>query len=397
MGDVSSLPTNLADGVHSGDHAAEIREGVLMPGMPERIGRYTVASTLGSGGMGEVFLAFSPAGDPVAVKLIRADRLDPVTRERFEREARAARKVVGTGRVARFLDADPYADRPWMAMDYVPGRTLLEEIDTRGPLPVVQVASLGALLAEGLAAVHAVDLLHRDMKPQNVIMGDYGPVIIDFGLAAFTDATHESLSHSGMIVGTVRCMPPEQAAGNPHVTPAADVYALGTVLLYATAGHYPYDGTRWESIVAQVASPDHAPDLGGVPEALLPLLTAVFAHEPQDRPTVEQVAEACGTLMSAFGVTAAAARQTLIARTAGGGAGVDRLTPEVEDRLRDAAAPLPDADEIPAQPPVEEDLPEASTAEPEPPAPTAPPRPRVPASRRVAEDLRKAYAAKPVL
>ncbi|MFB6888552.1 serine/threonine-protein kinase [Kitasatospora sp. NPDC056327] len=368
-----------------------------MPGVPERIGRYTVASTLGSGGMGEVFLAFSPAGDPVAVKLIRADRLNPLTRERFEREARAARKVVGTGRVARFLDADPYADRPWMAMDYVPGRTLLEEIDARGPLPAVQVASLGALLSEGLAAVHAAELLHRDMKPQNVIMGDYGPVIIDFGLAAFTDATHESLSHSGMIVGTVRCMPPEQAAGRPHVTAAADVYALGTVLLYAAAGHFPYDGTRWESIVAQVASPEHAPDLSGVPEALLPLLTAAFAHEPQDRPTLEQVADACSAVMSAAGVTAAAARQTLIARTAGGGSGAARLTPEVEDRLRDLAEPAPGPDTLPAESPAVEEAPEAPAPEPGPPVPAAPARPRVPASRRVADELRKAYASRPAL
>ncbi|MFF3595637.1 serine/threonine-protein kinase [Kitasatospora indigofera] len=369
-----------------------------MPGMPERIGRYTVARTLGSGGMGEVFLAFTPAGDPVAVKLIRPDRLDPVTRERFEREARAARKMVGTGRVARFLDSDPYADRPWMAMDYVPGRTLLEEIDTRGPLPAVQTASLGALLAEGLAAVHAAELLHRDMKPQNVIMGDYGPVIIDFGLAAFTDATHESLSHSGMIVGTVRCMPPEQAAGHPHVTAAADVYALGTVLLYAAAGHYPYDGTRWESIVAQVANPEQAPDLSGVPEALLPLLSAMFAHAPQDRPTIEQVADGCGAVMAAAGVAAATARQALIARTGGGAAGGDRLTVEVEDRLREVSVLLPEPVEAPAEPSAAGDLPEApSVGEPGVPRAAAPARPRAPASQRVAEELRKAYASKPAL
>lgn len=374
-----------------------MREGGSgMPGMPERIGRFTVARALGSGGMGEVFLAYSAAGDPVAVKLIRADRLDPVTRERFEREARAARQVIGTGRVARFLDADPYADRPWMAMEYVPGRTLLDEVDARGPLPAVQTASLGALLAEGLGAVHAAGLLHRDMKPQNVVMGDYGPVIIDFGLAAFTDATQESLSHSGMIVGTVRCMPPEQAAGHPHVTAAADVYALGTVLLYAVAGHYPYDGTGWQSIVAQVADPDRAPDLGGVPEPLLPLLSAVFAHDPQDRPTVGQVAEGCGAVMAGFGVAPAAARQQLIARTAGGSAGVDRLTVEVEDRLADGSEAPSAPAEVPEEAPVV--LPVGPpTGEPGPAGPSAPAGPRVPASQRVAEELRKAYALQPGL
>ncbi|WP_243877911.1 hypothetical protein [Streptomyces sp. SUK 48] len=96
-----------------------------MSGVPTRIGRYTVARELGSGGMGEVYLAYTPAGDPVAVKVIRNDKLDPLTRARFEKEALIARTVIGTNRVARFPDADPYADRPWLAMEYVAGRTLL--------------------------------------------------------------------------------------------------------------------------------------------------------------------------------------------------------------------------------------------------------------------------------
>jgi eukaryotic-like serine/threonine-protein kinase len=255
-----------------------------MVGMSERIGRYTVAKELGSGGMGEVYLAYTPGGDPVAVKRIRSDKLDPLMRARFEREALIARTVVGTNRVARFLDADPFADRPWLAMEYVAGRTLLACVDENGVLPVPLVASLGALLAEGLSAVHEAGLLHRDLKPQNVIMGTEGPTIIDFGLGAFMDAAKESLSHSGMIIGTVRCMPPEQASGHPKVTAAADVYALGTVLLYAAARHYPYDGAAWEAIAVQVANPDIGPDLGGVPEELRPLIASTLAHLPEDRP-----------------------------------------------------------------------------------------------------------------
>ncbi|MFD5131198.1 serine/threonine-protein kinase [Streptomyces olindensis] len=375
---------------------------------PTLIGRYTVARELGSGGMGEVYLAYSPAGSPVAVKVIRGDKLDPVTRARFEKEALIARTVVGTNRVARFLEADPYADRPWLAMEYVAGRTLLACVDSDGTLPLPLVASLGALLAEGLDAVHRAELLHRDLTPKNVIMGSEGPIIIDFGLSAFADAAQESLSHSGMIIGTVRCMPPEQASGHPHVTPAADVYALGTVLLYAAARHYPYDGSRWEAIVAQIANVGIAPDLSGVPSALVPLLTSMLAYAPEDRPTLDHVADACAGIMAASGMAPADARLALIARSTTGqasGPSVEPLSPAVEKVIAEQAAlfetpasPLdapPGAGEA-AEAGEDEDQ-QGSPAEPpasahKEPAPPSRPR-RPPASERVAGELRAAYAA----
>ncbi|WP_344640674.1 serine/threonine-protein kinase [Kitasatospora cystarginea] len=388
--------------------------------MPTRIGRYTVARKLGCGGMGEVFLAYSPAGDPVAVKLIRADRLDPETRARFEKEAGVARTVIGTNRVARFLDADPYADRPWMAMEYVPGRTLLECVDDDSVLPPLLVASLGALLTEGLGVVHAVGLLHRDLKPQNIILGEYGPVIIDFGLAAFADAAKGSLSKSGSIIGTIRCMPPEQAAGHTtQLSSAADVYGLGTVLLYAAAGHYPYDGARWEAIAAQVTNRDRAPDLSGVPEALLPLIASMLAHEAADRPDLDQVAKACTDLMGQLQLPPAEARRALINRTArrNGKDDIDRTaSPDrnVEDRILQQAVLLDEHDLVSPldgppgalgptvefadtpTPPVDERPMEAMSDET--PADGVPERrPRVPAAQRIAEELRDAYAQKPEL
>ncbi|MEU9126119.1 serine/threonine-protein kinase [Streptomyces sp. NPDC048506] len=398
-----------------------------MAQVPAQIGRYTVERELGSGGMGQVFLAYSPGGDPVAVKLIRSDRLDPATRARFEKEALIARTVVGTNRVARFLDADPYAERPWLAVEYVPGRTVQEHVAGNGPLPAPLVASLGALLAEGLAAVHAVGLLHRDLKPQNVMLGRYGPILIDFGLGAFLDTTKDTLSHSGMIIGTVRCMPPEQALGQKKVKEPADVYGLGTILLYAATGHYPYDGARWEAIATQVTSRQQLPDLSGLPASLIPLVTKMLAHDPADRPALSEVTRQCVAILGEVGLSPANARHALIDVTTASDGGTDtrpvpdgapssslweriaRLAEPLDSDEDEQASPLdrtPETDETtgaaqqaPPGPPVADEpvVPppvagEGSTAATPEPSATIPRVGRRPASWVVAENLRSRYA-----
>jgi serine/threonine protein kinase len=366
--------------------------------LPERIGRYTVVRSLGEGGMGEVFLAYSPAGSPVAVKVIRSDRLDAHTRARFEREAQIARTVIGTNRVARFLDADPHADRPWLAMEYVAGVTLHGYVTDHGALSLALVASLGALVAEGLEAVHAAGLFHRDLKPQNIMLGADGPMIIDFGLAAFMDASQDSLSRAGTIIGTVRCIPPEQAGGSSQVTAAADVYALGTVLLYAAAGHYPYDGVTWQAIAAQVANKDVKPDLSGVPPPLFDLLESMLAHEAGDRPAVDAVARACFDVLDAIVISPVDARLALIARTVGSaGTGVQNLSPSVEERI----AALEDREGAALEVGPLDGVPQAVEAEPESvPGPAETPQAqqkRPSASRRVADALRVEYAVQTTL
>ncbi|MFE0191430.1 serine/threonine-protein kinase [Streptomyces sp. NPDC058989] len=383
--------------------------------LPPRIGPYIVERRLGAGGMGEVYLAYSVAGEPVAVKVIRPDRTDPHTRARFEREATIARTISGTGRVARFIDADPFDEQPWLAMDYVPGRPLSDVVMDQGPLAAPLVASLGALLAEGLAAVHAVGLVHRDLKAQNVILGDFGPVIIDFGLGAFLGASKGSLSQAGTVIGTVRCMPPEQALGAVDMTQAADVYGLGTVLLYAATGHYPYDGARWEAVAAQVVNPEVGPDLSGLPEALVPVVTSMLAHKSDDRPSLEEVTRKCADLMRLLGTSPARARRALIQETTAkdhptmvlpqpDGPMLDRLD-SLERLLREELASGERSISVPtaSQPgthtagEINVDL----SLSPEPgngrPAEPMPQRGRPPASRRVAEELRERYARGPAL
>ncbi len=303
-------------------------------------------------------------------------------------------------------------------MDYVPGRPLSDVVKDQGPLSTPLVASLGALLAEGLAAVHAAGLVHRDLKAQNVILGDFGPVIIDFGLGAFVGASKASLTQAGAVIGTVRCMPPEQALGDLEVTQAADVYGLGTVLLYAATGHYPYDGARWEAVAAQVVNAEVGPDLSGLPEELAPVVTAMLAQKADDRPSLEEVTRQCADLMHSLGTSPARARRALIQSTTvkdhptmvlpqPDAPMLDRL--DSLERLLRQESESP-AESVPVPPPgdesgtdtafVQEHTPE-NAQEHTPgngsPAGPAPRRGRPPASRRVAEELRERYAARPTL
>ncbi|MFH8708812.1 serine/threonine-protein kinase [Streptomyces rubrogriseus] len=286
----------------------------LSPDDPAELGGYELLGRIGQGGMGQVYLGESPGGEPAAVKVIKPSVVDSETRLRFAQEVEILKMVWGA-RIAALLDAGPEADPPWLATEYVEGLDLSRHVASHGPLDALLTASLGATLAEALATVHKQGLLHRDLKPANVLLGPNGPKVIDFGLAVFAESS-VSLTAANTVVGTPSCMPPEQANGEKPLTPAVDVYALGAVLLFACSGHAPYRADNIHLLFHQVVDPAIAPDLSGAPEELSPLLTAMLAHRPEDRPALDDVVRRCRALIEAQGLKIAQARRRLTNYTA---------------------------------------------------------------------------------
>jgi predicted Ser/Thr protein kinase/negative regulator of sigma E activity len=259
---------------------------VLQPGDPGSVGDYRLLGRLGAGGMGQVFLGVSPGGRKVAVKLIHpVHARDPQFRERFAREIEAAQRVGGF-HTAPVVDADPHADPPWMVTAYIEGPSLQEAVGRGGPLPPGTVRAVGAGLAEGLAAIHGRGLVHRDLKPGNVIMAADGPRIIDFGIARALDAT-TGITATGAVVGTYAYMSPEQFRGEV-AGPASDVFSLGSVLGFAATGRPPFGSDSALSIMYRVVN--EPPDLAALADdQLRGLITACLAKSSLARPAVRAV------------------------------------------------------------------------------------------------------------
>ncbi|GAA2394579.1 serine/threonine-protein kinase [Streptomyces glaucosporus] len=251
---------------------------------PRVVGSFRLHRRLGAGGMGVVYLGSDRRGQRVALKVIRPDLAeDPEFRSRFAREVSAARRIRG-GCTARLVAADLEADRPWFATQYVPGPSLHDKVNEEGPLPVAQVASIGAALAEGLVAVHEAGVVHRDLKPSNILLSPKGPRIIDFGIAWATGAS--TLTHVGTAVGSPGFLAPEQVRG-AAVTPATDVFSLGATLAYAATADSPFGQGSSEVMLYRVVHEE--PQLQGVHAALEPLIRACLAKDPKDRPSTLQL------------------------------------------------------------------------------------------------------------
>ncbi|MFD9245855.1 protein kinase [Streptomyces sp. NPDC059556] len=245
--------------------------------------------------MGTVYLARSRGGRAVAVKVARPELAsDPSFRARFRAEVAAARQVGGF-HTAQVVDADPDAEAPWLATAYIPGPTLSALVTAEGPMDERRLRSLGAALAEALEAIHACGLVHRDLKPGNIVMAPDGPRVLDFGIARALESTR--LTATGSAFGTPGYLAPEQALGE-EVTGAADVFALGAVLVAAAGGRPFGDGTPMGLMYRAV---HEAPDLASVPESLRGLVGRCLAKDPAGRPTPEEILDVLGEAVTRDG------------------------------------------------------------------------------------------------
>ena len=254
---------------------------------PTRLGPYRLRAVIGDGGMGRVYLATSPGGRAVAVKVIARGLADqPNYRERFAREARAAMAVSGLY-TASVVDADTTGERPYIATEYVPAPSLADTVKALGPLPPATVSALAGGLAEALAAIHRAGLVHRDVKPHNILLAPDGPVVIDFGIA-LVDEAQTSLTAVGMAVGSPGYIAPEVLSGQ-EPSAATDMFGLACALVYAARGVGPFG--KGEPLVIAHRTVSQDPDLSGLPDFVVSLVRPLLARDPAARPTPAQLLE----------------------------------------------------------------------------------------------------------
>ncbi|MFE0250328.1 bifunctional serine/threonine-protein kinase/ABC transporter substrate-binding protein [Streptomyces sp. NPDC059010] len=254
---------------------------------PSRLAGHRLLGRLGAGGMGVVYLARSAGGSLVALKVIQAEYAEDADfRERFRREAETARRMTSPW-VASLVDADPDAAQPWLATAFVPGPSLGEAVAAHGPLPLRTLRVLGTRLAQALGDLHGVGLVHRDVKPGNVLLALDGPRLIDFGVAR--DPQDTALTSTGVVVGTPGFLPPEQAQGTRELAASGDIFSLGCVLAFAATGRPPFGTGSLDALLYRTVH--DAPDLEGVPRPLAEVVRGCLEKDPQLRPTAQALSE----------------------------------------------------------------------------------------------------------
>ncbi|MFH8803591.1 PQQ-binding-like beta-propeller repeat protein [Streptomyces sp. NPDC017936] len=260
---------------------------------PRSIGGYRIVDRLGAGGMGVVYRGRARSGREVAVKVVHAQYAeDAVFRARFRQEIEAVRKVSGAF-TAPVVDADPQAARPWMATQYVPGRSLAQRIRDEGALRGAELRRLALGLVEALRDIHRAGVVHRDLKPANVLMAEDGPRVIDFGISRA--AENNTLTETGQMIGTPPFMSPEQLTDARTVGPASDVFSLGALLVFATTGRGPFDADSPYLTAYRVVH--HEPVLDGVAQPLRAVVERCLAKDAGDRPGLDELAREFGRVL----------------------------------------------------------------------------------------------------
>ncbi|MEU8818552.1 serine/threonine-protein kinase [Actinoplanes sp. NPDC048796] len=265
-----------------GEHTEPLR-----PRDPDRLGSYELVGRLGEGGMGTVYLATSPAGVLVAVKVVRADLAhDDEFRRRFRSEVARVRQVPPFC-TAEVLDADPDAEHPYLVCEYVDGPTLAEVVEERGPLTAANLHSVAIGVATALTAIHGAGVIHRDLKPRNVLLAPGSPKVIDFGIARAMGAPSDNTAASQM-VGTVAYMAPERFGdADVPITAAADVFSWGSVVTYAGIGKTPFGGDSPPATAGRILT--SPPDLEGLSGPLRDLVAYTLEKDPKNRPTAREL------------------------------------------------------------------------------------------------------------